>query len=77
MHRSKVCAPGCSRTKDLHDIAETYPGADLQQLRVLRRNAIKERAEQAAAGLSRAVPGAARDRGGRHARDELEGEGEE
>ncbi|HPI59593.1 DUF615 domain-containing protein, partial [Zoogloea sp.] len=29
--------------KTLHDIAETYPGADLQQLRVLRRNAIKEK----------------------------------
>lgn len=29
--------------KTLHGIAETYPGADLQQLRVLRRNAIKEK----------------------------------
>lgn len=29
--------------KTLHAIAETYPGADLQQLRVLRRNAIKEK----------------------------------
>lgn len=26
----------------LHRIAETWPGADLQQLRVLRRNALKE-----------------------------------
>ncbi|MDD3354353.1 ribosome biogenesis factor YjgA [Zoogloea sp.] len=29
--------------KTLHTIAETYPGADLQQLRVLRRNALKEK----------------------------------
>ena len=29
--------------KVLHTIAETYPGADLQQLRVLRRNALKEK----------------------------------
>ncbi|WP_300453227.1 ribosome biogenesis factor YjgA [Accumulibacter sp.] len=29
--------------KALHDIAEAYPGADLQQIRVLRRNAIKEK----------------------------------
>ncbi|WP_374264776.1 ribosome biogenesis factor YjgA [Zoogloea sp.] len=29
--------------KTLHDIAEAHPGADLQQLRVLRRNAIKEK----------------------------------
>ncbi|MBX3678682.1 ribosome biogenesis factor YjgA [Cognatazoarcus halotolerans] len=29
--------------KVLHEIAETWPGADLQRLRVLRRNAIKER----------------------------------
>jgi hypothetical protein len=37
-----------------------------------------KRAEQAAAGLSRAVPAAPRDRGGRATRDdELEGEGEE
>jgi len=29
--------------KTLHDIAVAHPGADLQQLRVLRRNAIKEK----------------------------------
>ena len=29
--------------KVLHTIAETYPGADLQQLRVLRRNALNEK----------------------------------
>lgn len=29
--------------KVLHDVAENWPGADLQRLRVLRRNAIKER----------------------------------
>ncbi|NTV11303.1 MAG: DUF615 domain-containing protein [Zoogloea sp.] len=29
--------------KVLHTIAETWPGADLQHLRVLRRNALKER----------------------------------
>ena len=29
--------------KTLHTIAEAHPGADLQQLRVLRRNAIKEK----------------------------------
>ena len=29
--------------KTLHGIAEAHPGADLQQLRVLRRNAIKEK----------------------------------
>lgn len=29
--------------KTLHGIAEAHPGADLQHLRVLRRNAIKEK----------------------------------
>lgn len=29
----------------LHHIAETWPGADLQHLRVLRRNALREQAE--------------------------------
>ena len=29
--------------KVLHEIAETWPGADLQRLKVLRRNALKER----------------------------------
>ena len=65
--------------KFLHSIAETYPGADLQQLRVLRRNAIKEkeqnkppRAYRELFRLLREIEegAAARD-------DEGEGEGEE
>ena len=29
--------------KTLHEIAEKHPGVDLQQLRVMRRNALKEK----------------------------------
>jgi ribosome-associated protein len=64
--------------KFLHSIAETYPGADLQQLRVLRRNAIKEkRAEQAAAPTA-SCSGASGEIERRSRRTtNLEGEGEE
>jgi hypothetical protein len=37
----KSCAPTCSRTRSCS--AETWPQADLQHLRTLRRNALKER----------------------------------
>lgn len=39
----------------LHDIAETWPGADLTHLRQLRRNALKEKAENSPPRSFRAI----------------------
>ncbi|GEC95075.1 UPF0307 protein [Zoogloea ramigera] len=65
--------------KFLHSIAETYPGADLQQLRVLRRNAIKEKEQNKPPRAYRELFRLLREieEGAATRDDELEGEGEE
>jgi len=65
--------------KFLHSIAECYPGADLQQLRVLRRNAIKEKEQNKPPRAYRELFRLLREieEGAATRDDELEGEGEE
>ena len=65
--------------KFLHSIAESYPGADLQQLRVLRRNAIKEKEQNKPPRAYRELFRLLREieEGAATRDDELEGEGEE
>jgi ribosome-associated protein len=79
MHRLENMRTRCSKTRSSCIPSPSLPGADLQQLRVLRRNAIKEKEQNKPPRAYRELFRLLREieEGAATRDDELEGEGEE